>query len=95
MSSERAVALVVVGVEALNQLLEARLDVGLGGGVLEVELAQAFPLGALERPRFGGSRLGLRVALGNKPNGSEVVKRWAKPLRRAPPLRGRGCATMS
>ena len=35
----------MVGVEPLHQLLEAGLYVGLGGAVLEIELAQALPLG--------------------------------------------------
>ena len=39
----------MVGVEPLNQFLEARLDVGLGGRVLEIELAQALPFQAFER----------------------------------------------
>ena len=38
----------MVGVEPLNQFLEARLDVGLGGGIFKIELAQALPFGALE-----------------------------------------------
>src|SRR3990170_2328053 len=58
-----AVALVVVGGEALNQFLEARLDVGLSGGVFKIELAQALPLEALKRPLWrpgclGGSAIG-------------------------------------
>ena len=44
--------------EPLNQLLEARLDIRLGGVVLQIELAQAFSLRSLQRPLGrGGCRL--------------------------------------
>src|SRR6476660_5471376 len=47
---------------AFDQIFEARLDLGLGGGVLEVELAQAFALGPAQEPgRFAG---GARRRLG-------------------------------
>ena len=59
------VALVVVGMEPLNQLLESRLDVGLGGAVLQIELAQALPLGALDRP-LGRLSIGFGRGLGEQ-----------------------------
>src|SRR5262249_25361242 len=41
---------------AFDQVFEACLDLGLGGGVLKVELAQAFTLGPAQDPRgFAGA----------------------------------------
>src|SRR5262245_42612030 len=68
--------------EPLHQLLEARLDVGLGGVVLEIELAQALPLGALERP-LGRAGLGLGGALREQSErvaGGETVSKAPAPL---------------
>src|SRR5262245_28626637 len=68
--------------EPLHQLLEARLDVGLGGVVLEIELAQALPLGALERP-LGRAGLGLGGALREQSErvaGGETVSKAPGPL---------------
>src|SRR5262245_58330298 len=67
--------------EPLHQLLEAGLDVGLGGAVLEIELAQALPLGALEGPLRRAPR-GLGVAFGEQSErvvGGEAVSKAARP----------------
>jgi len=45
-----AVPAVAIRVVAFHQFLEARLDLGLGGPVLEIELVQAFALGAPQGP---------------------------------------------
>src|SRR5262245_36512436 len=77
-----AVTLVVVGMEPLYQLLEAGLDVGLGRAVLEIKLAQALPLGALEGP-LRRPALGLGGALGEQSErvvGGKAVRKAAGPL---------------
>ena len=75
--------------EPLNQFLEARLDVGLGGAVLEIELAQALPLGALERP-LRRPFIGLGGALGEQSErivGGKAVGEAARGGRRCGLLR--------
>ena len=83
----------MVGVEPLNQLLEARLDVGLGGVVLEIELAQAFPLGALDRPlRLAAAAAFVGGAFGEQVERIDGREAMGEAARGRAPLRGLRCA---